>query len=128
MVGFAIPSEVAIGDLRILPDRTLEWDPIPGVSEYKVYGYSQPYGTFSYLGSTPSTYWIEPGGPQNMRFYMITAVYARSGEAPPIRYVTEYKDPLTGELLDPQPEILVDKPALMPEPSGEIPSAGAARE
>jgi hypothetical protein len=128
MVGFAIPSGVAIADLRIEPDRTLNWDPIPGVSEYKIYGSDNPYSCFSYLGSTPSTSWIEPGNPQEMRFYMITAVYARSEEAPPIRYVTEYKDPLTGELLDPQPEIPVQESHQLPEISSETPSVGATRE
>lgn len=95
MVGFAIPSPDLIPDLHIIANRNLNWDTIPGVSEYRIYGASNPFGTYTYLGSTPSTSWIEKGTPPQMRFYRISAVYAQSGNIPEIRYGPNTRTPTT---------------------------------
>ena len=107
MVGFAIPSAPLVLNLWIGQNGVLHWDPVPGVAEYKIYGSSNPYAAaYSYLGSTPTTSWLEPSFPQMKRFYYVTAVYTRTETEPAVvRNLTQYKDPLTGEILDPQPVV-----------------------
>ncbi|MBW6513257.1 MAG: hypothetical protein K0B87_00655 [Candidatus Syntrophosphaera sp.] len=127
MVGFAIPYDAGIPDVSISANGTLSWDPIPGATEYKIYGSNTPYAaTFTYMGSTPSTSWLEPGGLQSKRFYKVTAITStRDGTfgEPVLRL--DIKDPLTGELLDPQPPLpkaVIDRAAWPSDP----PSAGLA--
>jgi len=129
VVGFAIPSEPLVLNLRIAANGVLSWDPVPGVTEYRIYGANYPYATtYTHLANTSSTSWLDPIFPQPMRFYYVSAAYTRSDAEPVVvRYLTEYKDPLTGELLDPQP--VVEPAAAQPLPavnSGEN-SAGLAR-
>lgn len=130
MVGFAIPSAPIVLNVRINHNRVLSWDPVPGVSEYKIYGANSPYAaTFTYLGSTPATTWLEPPTTPMpaKRFYRVTAVYTRSATGPAaVRKLTGYKDPLTGEILDPQP-FMESKPVAKPLPTeGVKPSSGLA--
>ena len=79
---FAIPYTTKIPDVTIHSNGDLTWDPIPNASEYKIYGSDEPYGTFSWLGSTPNASWAEAGFPQMKRFYKVTSVYSFFREEP----------------------------------------------
>jgi len=63
-----------------LPDGTLSWDPIDGVTEYNVFGSDDPYTGFTWLDSTSSNSWTDPAFPQERRFYRVTSIYTRSRE------------------------------------------------
>jgi hypothetical protein len=77
---FAIPYDAKIPEVTILPDGTLSWDPIDGVTEYNVFGSDDPYTGFTWLDSTSSNSWTDPAFPQERRFYRVTSIYTRSRE------------------------------------------------
>jgi len=58
----------------------LYWTSVDGATSYKVYGASDPFGTFTLLQTTANTWWIDPGFPQARRFYYVTAVLPARGE------------------------------------------------
>lgn len=76
LTGFAIPYSAGGLDapvVSIAADGTVSWAAVAGATSYKVYGSADPYGAFTFLGTTASTSWLDPSFPSAMKFYYVTA-------------------------------------------------------
>jgi hypothetical protein len=74
---FAIPYDPKIHQVSITQDGILNWEPLDGVSEYKIYASDEPYDGYTWIGTTPINFWADPDFPHNKRFYRETSVYYR---------------------------------------------------
>lgn len=76
VTGFAIPYTSTALDapvVEIAADGTVSWAAVPGAATYNVYGSADPYGTFTYLGTTASLSWLDGNFPEDKMFYHVTA-------------------------------------------------------
>jgi len=75
LTGFAIPySDLIPPEVTISSTGTLFWESVSGAARYKIYGNSEPIGTFTLLDSTSNLAWTDPDFPQPKQFYMVRSV------------------------------------------------------
>ncbi len=51
----------------------LSWSPIDGASVYEILGSSDPFGTFSSIGTTTNNFWEESSALNQMKYYKVKA-------------------------------------------------------
>ncbi|MDP3113543.1 MAG: hypothetical protein Q8M98_02080 [Candidatus Cloacimonadaceae bacterium] len=85
LTGFAIPWGAVLPlDPPVVTITTggLSWNAITGATGYHVHYAFDPYGPYTYLGSTPQLSWLDPTFPEAKKFYKVIAYNTRARTAP----------------------------------------------
>ncbi|MGC9361674.1 MAG: C25 family cysteine peptidase [Candidatus Syntrophosphaera sp.] len=71
--GTGIPAITDLSISYVSPNIVLDWSYPLTATQYKIYRSADPFGTFTYVGSTTNTTWSQPV-PGDIYFYRVTAV------------------------------------------------------
>ncbi|MFO8144575.1 MAG: hypothetical protein R6T89_02415, partial [Candidatus Syntrophosphaera sp.] len=71
--GTGIPAVADLTISYVAPNIVLDWSYPLTATQYKIYRSADPFGTFTYVGSTTNTTWSQPV-PGDIYFYRVTAV------------------------------------------------------